>query len=370
MVLQFTIAIGLVVGVITISQQLAYVKSKPLGFNQENLLVLPANDEIYQQFELLKVQLLEQPGITDVTLSSRVPSGRLLDSQGGQAEVDGNMETINFRVADIHVDHDFLNTFRVRFVAGRNFDFERASDSTEAFVINEATVSAIGWASPEEAIGKEFQYGDRKGYITGVVQDFHFESLHQVIAPIVFMITDGRARNVVVRVQAGAMEQTLAYLKERWAYLMPGYPFSYYTIGDRFAEQYTSEDKLVKVVQFFSVLAILIAALGLVGLASYTAEQRYKEIGIRKVLGASIGHILLLLFRNFTWLVLVSFVIACPLAWYLMTQWLDTFAYHDTLSGWAFLAAGAFALLISWITVGSQTLKAAMSNPVESLRSE
>ncbi len=369
-VLQFTIATALVVGVITIEKQLDYVKSKPLGFNKENLVALPANQEIYNQFELIKAQLIEQPGISDVTLSSRIPSGRLLDSQDAQAEVDGQMKDVNFRIADVHVDHDFLNSLQSTFVAGRNFDFERVSDSTEAFIINEATVKAIGWPSAEEAVGKEFHYGDRQGYIIGVVQDFHFESLHQPIAPIVFMVTGGRFNNVIVRIKEGAMEQTLDYLKERWAYLQPGYPFTYFTIHDRFDQQYTSEDKLSKVVQYFSMLAIIIAALGLVGLASYTAELRFKEIGIRKVLGASVGQILLLLTRSFTWLVLLAFLIACPLAWYLMQQWLDTFAYHDTLHWWAFLAAGAFSILIAWVTVGSQTIRAAASNPVESLRSE
>ncbi len=369
-VLQFTIAIALIVGVITIGSQLKYVKSKPLGFNKDNLVVLPASEDIYTQFESIKAQLLEQPGISDVTLSSRVPSGRLLDSQDGKAEVNGGMEDINIRVADVHIDHDFLNTLQIELVAGRNFDFDRVSDSTEAFVINEAAVKAIGWPSDEEAVGKEFHYGGRQGYIIGVVKDFHFESLHQSIAPIVFMVTDGRANSVIVRVNEGAMEQTLDYLKERWSYLLPGYPFSYDTVGSRFDEQYTSEDKLSRVVQYFSLLAILIAALGLVGLASYLAEQRFKEIGIRKVMGASVGQILLLLTKSFTWLVLVAFVIACPIAYYLMHQWLDTFAYHDTLHWWTFLAAGVFALLIAWITVGSQTLRAATSNPVESLRSE
>ena len=369
-VLQFTIAIALVVGVITIEKQLDYVKSKPLGFNQENLVVLPTGQEIYQKFESIQDQLLAQPGISDVTLSSRVPSGRLLDSQGAKAEVNNNMEDVNFRIADVHVDHDFLNSFQVALAAGRNFDRNRVSDSTEAFIINEAAVRAIGWASAEEAIDKEFHYGGRQGYIIGVTQDFHFESLHQSIAPIVFMVTNGRANSVIVRVNQGAMDQTLAYLKEQWSYLRPGYPFSYYTVSEQFEEQYASEDRLGLVVEYFSLLAIIIAALGLIGLASYMVEQRFKEIGIRKVLGASVGQILLLMGKNFTWLVLIAFVVATPIAYFLLHRWLDTFAYHDTLSWGAFAAAGVFALLIAWITVGSQTLRAATSNPVDSLKDE
>ncbi len=369
-VLQFTIAIALVVGVITIEKQLDYVKSKPLGFNKENLLVLPTSDEIYQKFESLRDQLLAQPGISEVTLSSRVPSGRLLDSQGATAEVNGNMEDVNFRIADVHVDHDFLNSFEIDLAAGRNFDRNRTSDSTEAFIINEAALKAVGWASAEEAIGKKFDYGQRKGYIIGVTKGFHFESLHQSIAPIVFMITNGRANNVIVRVNQAAKDQTIAYLKEQWSYLRPGYPFDYFTISEQFEEQYTSEDRLGSVVQYFSLLAIIIAALGLIGLASYMVEQRFKEIGIRKVLGASVGQILLLMGKNFTWLVLIAFGVAIPLSYFLLHQWLDTFAYRDTISLWAFVAAGAFAILIAWITVGSQTIRAATSNPVDSLKDE
>ncbi len=369
-ILQFTIAIALVIGLITIEKQLNYVKSKPLGFNKENLLVMPASEEIYNKFELIKAELATRPGIADVTLSSRVPSGRLLDSQDAKAERNGKLEDVNFRIADVHVDHDFMNSFQIHMAGGRNFDKNLVSDSTEAFIINEAAVKAVGWPSAEEAVGKEFHYGDRQGYIIGVVKDFHFESLHQPIAPIVFMITNGRANSVIVRVNQGAIDQTLAYLKERWAYLLPGYPFSYYTVSDQFEQQYASEDKLGLVVEYFSLLAILIAALGLIGLASYMAEQRFKEIGIRKVLGASVGQILLLLGKNFTWLVIIAFVIACPVAYWLMSQWLDTFAYHDTVKWWAFLIAGGFSLIIAWVTIGSQTIRAATSNPIDSLKDE
>lgn len=369
-VLQFVISIALVIGVITVERQLDYVKSKPLGFNQENLVVLRVSDDMYQQYEELKARLLSQPGVSDVTLTSRVPSGRLLDSQGGEVEVNGEMQGINFRLADVHVDHDFVNSFGIDLVAGRNFDINRASDSTEAFIINEAAVRAIGYDSPEDAIDKKIRYGGQDGFIIGIAQDFHFESLHQPISPVIFMITSGRASNLVARVQAGAMDETLSYFKDQWSYLMPGHPFNYYTVGDRFQDQYDAEDRLSQVVQFFSILAIFIAALGLVGLASYTAEQRAKEIGIRKVLGASVSQLLLLLTRSFSKLILVAFLIACPLAYFFMNQWLDTFAYRNTLSIWSFILAGIAALVVAWITVGSQTISTATRNPVQSLRDE
>lgn len=369
-ILQFVISIALIIGVITVEGQLDYVKSKPLGFNQENLVVLPVNQTIYDQYEELKAQLLAQPGISDVTLTSRVPSGRLLDSQGGQVEVKGEMKGLDFRLADVDVDHGFISSFGINLAAGRDFDINRASDSTEAFIINQSAVRAIGYNSPEEAVDKKLNYGGRSGYIIGVAEDFHFESLHQPISPIVFYINSQRVSNLVARVQPAAMAETLDYLKDRWSYFMPGYPFDYYTVGDRFQGQYDAEDRLSQIVQYFSLLAIFIAALGLIGLASYTAEQRVKEIGIRKVLGASVGQILLLLTTGFTKLILLAFVVACPLAYFLMDRWLDTFAYHDTLRVWAFGLAGLAALLLAWVTVGSQTIGAATRNPVHSLRNE
>ncbi|MGD1892305.1 MAG: FtsX-like permease family protein, partial [Cyclobacteriaceae bacterium] len=371
-VLQFVISIALVIGVITVERQLDYVKSKPLGFNQENLVVLPVNETIYNKHEEIKVQLLNQPGILDVTLSSRVPSGKLNDSQGGQVEVDGEMKNLDFRLANIDVDHDFINSLGIELVAGRNFDIDRASDSTEAFIINEAAVRAIGYASPEAAIDQKINYGRRQGYIIGVTNDFHFESLHQSISPIIFHIpfSANRVHNLVVRVQASAVDETMSYLKEQWSYLRPGFPFDYFTIGDRFQGQYDDEDRLGQIVQYFSLLAIFIAALGLIGLASYTAEQRTKEIGIRKVLGASVSQLLLLLTKGFSTLILLAFLIACPLAYFVMSSWLDTFAYSNTLSVWSFILAGIAALLVAGITVGSQTLRTATQNPVESLRDE
>ncbi len=371
-VLQFVISIALVIGVITVEQQLDYVKSKPLGFNQENLLVLPMDEAMYGRYDDLKVQLLAQPGISDVTLSSRVPSGRLNDSQGGEVEVGGEMKGLDFRLANVDIGHDFIESFGIKLAAGRNFDIERASDSTDAFIINAAAAQAIGYNSPEEAIDKKISYGGRQGYIIGVTEDFHFESLHQSISPIIFHIpySAGRVHNLVARVQASAMDETVSYLKEQWSFLRPGFPFSYYTIGDRFQGQYDAEDRLGQIVQFFSILAIFIAALGLVGLASYTAEQRAKEVGIRKVLGASVSQLLLLLTQSFSKLILVAFLIACPLAYFVMNYWLDTFAYQDTLSVWSFVLAGVAALLVAGITVGSQTFSTATRNPVESLRDE
>ena len=369
-VLQFTISIVLLIGVGVVRDQLNYVKSQDLGFDDHRVLVLPTSDEMLEKYESLKTTLLQNPGITNVGLSSRVPSGRLLDSQGARAEVGDEMKQISFRIADVHTDHDFLKTLNIPVIAGRDFDANIASDSTEAFIINEAAVSAIGWQSNDEAIGKKFNYGGQDGYITGVVKDFHFESLHQDIAPVVFLITKGRNRNLVLKMAPEQIESTMAFLQEQWAYLRPGYPFTSYFLDVRFDEQYANEDRLSQLVSYFSLLAIIIGMLGLFGLASFTAEQRFKEIGIRKVLGASVLEILTLLTKGFTKLVFIGYIIAIPISIYLMNSWLDTFAYHGSISWYTILLAGAVAIIFAWFTVGFQIIKAARSNPIESIQHE
>ena len=369
-VFQFFISLVLIIGVGVVHDQLDYVRNKDLGFNKDNVLVLPSSDEVYTRFEDLKNQFRSQPGIGEVTLASRVPSGRLLDSQGATAEVDGDMVRLDFRIADVHVDHEYLTSLEIDLVAGRNFDVNRASDSTSAFILNEAAVQRIGWESPSDAIGKSFKYGNRKGEIIGVTKDFHFESLHQTIAPIAFLVTNGRANSVIVRYDPQRKEEVLAYLQEQWTYLRPGFPFDYYEIDESFSDQYESEDRLALAVTWFSGLAVIIAALGLFGLASFTAEQRIKEIGIRKVLGAGVGQITVLLGRGFTGLVVVAVIIAAPVAHFGMAKWLEGFAYAGPVRVGPFIIAGLFGLFIAWATISYQIIKAARSNPVDSLRYE
>ncbi len=369
-VFQFLISIALIISVGIIQGQLDFMRNKNLGFNKENVMVLPSSNEIYNQFESVKNRLEKQPGIKQVSLASRVPSGRLLDSQGTTAEIDGAMQQLNIRVADIHVDHDYFSSLGINIIAGRDFDPEIASDSTEAFILNESAVKRIGWDNPQEAIGKRFDYGSRSGKVIGVVGDFHFESLHQSIAPIVFLITDGRARSVLVRYEPEAKSEVESYLKGQWSYLRPDFPFAYYEIENRFSDQYENEDRLAKVVTWFSGLAVIIAALGLFGLASFIAEQRIKEIGIRKVMGASVQEILFLLGKGFTFLVLIALVLAIPFAYFGMELWLENFAYQGTIRAWPFILAGSVAILIAWATISYQTLKAALSNPIDTLRYE
>ena len=369
-VIQFFISICLIVGVGIIDDQMEYMKTKDLGFDKDNMIVLPSSNQMYADYQAIKERLQQQPGIEEVTLSSRVPSGRLLDSQGGSAEVDGEMKNISFRIADIHTDHDYLKALKIKFLAGRNFDIELASDSSEAFILNKAAIDGIGWNSAEEAIDKKFNYGGRTGQVIGVVDDFHFESLHQTIAPMVFVVTNGRGRSIVIKLKEGYEEEAMAYLKEQWTFLRPGFPFDFYKISDRFDEQYESDEKLGRLVQYFSLLAIFIAILGLFGLSSFSIEQRLKEIGVRKVMGASVKSLSFLLIKKFTVLVFVGMLFAIPVTYYGMSMWLEGFSYAGAIKPWAFVFGGLFALIFAILTVSYETLKAAYSNPVDTLRNE
>ncbi|MBO6522194.1 MAG: ABC transporter permease [Balneolaceae bacterium] len=369
-VLQFTISIALIASMGIVYNQLEYVQEKELGFNKDNIAVLPVSPEIENNYVDIRNRLIQQPGIMDVSMQSRVPSGRLLDSQGGSAEINGELVEIDFRIADIHVSHNFVDLFGLDIVAGRSFDINLASDSSEAFVLNESSIYRLGYVSPEAAIGKQFNYGGRQGFITGVVNDFHFESLHQSIAPIVFVISNGRNNTIAVKFSDTYQEETIAYLENTWADYRPNFPFTYSLIEDNFAEQYQGEERLGKVFGYFALLAIIIAALGLFGLASFTIQQRVKEIGIRKVLGASVSQIVYLLSTNFAKLVLIAFLLATPTAYFAMNKWLENFAYSEGISPWIFIMGGGIALAIALLTISYQAIKSALLNPAHTLKSE
>jgi putative ABC transport system permease protein len=367
---QFAISIILIVSVVVVNQQLQFMKSKDLGFDRTDILVLPASDHLIRNYDSVRERLVRHSGIVNVSMASRVPSGRLLDSQGTRAEVNNEITPINIRIADIHVSHSFLETFDIDIIQGRNFDFNLASDSTESFLLNESAVRAIGWQNPEEAIGKQFLYGNRRGYVIGVMKDFHFESLHQSIAPIVFMIPQNRISSVAVKLRAGQRMDVINYLQDEWASLRPDYPFTYYFVEDNFEQQYAAEKKLGQIFGFFAMLAIIIAVMGLYGLVAFSTQQRFREIGIRKILGSTVSGILALLTKDFLKLIGLGFLIGVPVAWYSMNLWLHEFAYRIEIGSTAFLIAGGIVFFIAIVTITVQSIKAAMMNPVKSLRSE
>lgn len=376
-VFQFAISIILIVGMGIVYNQLEYCRTKNLGLNKEHIVVLPVEQgrEIVRRYPHLKNQLLQHPQIVSVAASKRVPSGRLLDSSGGSVPVGDKYEPLTFRIANVRVDHSFIDTYGIQMAAGRNFSVEFPTDSTAAFILNETAVRKIGWPSPEAAIGKPFQYGNRQGRIIGVVKDFNYESLHQPITPIVLLIAPQSFNSISVKIRAeqpADIAATLEFLKQKWQEFRPNFPFQYSFIDERYEQLYQNEHRLGRIFGAFSLLAIFIACLGLFGLASYTAEQRTKEIGVRKVLGASLGNIVFLLSKEFARLVAVATLVSWPLAYFAMSRWLQEFAYrininHQSLT---FLLAALLALAIALVTVSFQSLKAALANPVEALRYE
>jgi putative ABC transport system permease protein len=367
---QFAISVILIVAVLVVVNQLNFMQSKDLGFKKEDIVVLPASARITDNFRIFKDRLENHPGIQAVTVSTRVPSGRLLDSQGGTAEVNGEMSQLTVRIADIQVGHNFLDAYGIPLVAGRDFDFTLASDSTEAFILNETAVKQVGWSSPEDAIGKQFMYAGRRGFVTGVMKDFHFESLHQPIVPIVFYIPQDQMNRVSVKIDADQRDQVMTYLKGEWAEARPDFPFEPIFVDEGFNRQYEAENRVKTIFTFFSVLTIFISVLGLLGLVTFATEQRTREIGIRKVMGAETGNILMLLGKDFLKLVGIGFLIAIPISWFGMTSWLEDFAYKIGVNWTVFLWAGLLAGTIAALTVTSQTIKAAWANPVNSIKNE
>jgi putative ABC transport system permease protein len=369
-VFQFVTSIILIICVGIVSSQLDYMKTKKLGFDEEHIVVLPSSPAIVEHLEAFKTRLLQNPGIISVSAAKRVPSGRLLDSAGARVLSGETSQPINFRIAQLRVDYDYIPTFKMEVVAGRNFSREMGTDAAQAFILNETAVRKIGWKSPDEAIGKGFGYGRRNGQIIGVVKDFHFESLHQEISPIVLFLSSTSLSQISIRISPQNIPQTMAFLKEIWAELRPDYPFSYYFIDENFDQLYKSEQNLQRIFGYFAFLSVAIGCLGLFGLASFSAERRTKEIGIRKVLGASATGLAFLLSKEFTKWVLLANLIAWPLAYLAMSRWLQNFAYRTGIGLGTFLLAGVLSWAIAYLTVSYQAVKASFADPVRALKYE
>jgi len=369
-VFQFAISITLIISVGMVSRQLNYMQDKELGFDKEQIVVLPSSPVIARNLESTKELLKQHSGVLEVSAAKRVPSGRLLDSAGARVIRGEESERISFRIAMLRVDADYIPTFGMELAAGRNFSKEMPTDRQEAFILNETAVQRIGWESSQAAINQQFGYGRQNGRIIGVVKDFHFESLHQEIAPIVLLYSSFSLNQISLKLRGSDIPGTMAFLQEKWEQYRPNRPFSYYFIDENFDQQYRSEQNLRRTFSAFAFLAIVIACLGLFGLASYTAEQRTREVGIRKVLGASVPGIVVLFSKDFSRWVLLANLISFPLAYWAMNKWLQNFAYRAVIPWWLFVLAGLSALGIALLTVGYQSLKAALADPVKAIKYE
>ena len=309
--------------------------------------------------------------IKEIDRSSRIPSGILADINSSQIKRGDSLASSKTEIWAVETDNHFISAYGINLLAGRGFSNDFGPD-TSAFIINEAAVREMGFKTSGEVIGREFQYGERKGQLIGVVKDFHFESMHRSIKPIVFYkapVTGGY-NFISVKVLGENVAPALAKLEKTWNTFDSGIPFDYSFIDDRFARLYESEERQGKVFTLFASIAITIACLGLFGLSAFTISQRVKEIGIRKVLGAENASIVALLSKDFLKLVGVAALIAFPVAWYAMNTWLQDFAYRIKMPLWVFFIAGVLAALVAFLTIGYQAIKAATANPVKNLRAE
>ncbi|NJO02780.1 MAG: FtsX-like permease family protein [Bacteroidia bacterium] len=361
---QFVASIVLIISSLVIYRQFQYIQNKELGYDRAHILSIQVRDPaVRERFKVIKDEFLEQPSVLEVSATEHLPvnisSSTLIKNQEGS----------DLTIYQTSVDDDFLTLFDIQLIAGRNFSPDLQTDAQGKCLINETAAKALGW-TPEEALGQKFNYfnGENTHTIIGVVKDFHMHALYQPIEPLMIRQIQ-YVNHIAVKIRPENMPQTLARLKKELA-KHSAYPFEYAFMDEKFNQLYQDDRRLGEMFGFFTVLSILIASLGLFGLAAFTAEQRTKEIGIRKVLGASIKHIVTLLSRDFLRMVLVGFGLAVPVAWYLMHQWLQDFAYRVEISWWIFALAGLAALVTAFLTISYQSFKAALANPVDSLRDE
>lgn len=370
-VFQFSISIFLIIGTLVIYHQLKFIQSKDLGYNREQVMVINNIETLGNQSKVLKEELKRLPGVVSTTMTGFVPTSNWRNNS--TFFQDATLDTKRALTSQIwYVDEDYIGTMGMKLIAGRDFSKAMKTDSS-ALIINEAAAKTLGLKNP---IDKELYYPlDNMAkklkllHIIGVVKDFNFNSLRENITPVIFSLNENRG-SIAVRINSAKTTALLAQVKEKWHALSPNQQMDYSFMDEDFENTYRTEERMGRIFIAFTTMAIVIACLGLFGLAAYAAEQRTKEIGIRKVLGANVSIIVGMLSKDFIKLVIISILIASPLAWLSMQQWLKGFAYRDGIKWWIIVAAGAGAMFIAVITISFQSIKAALANPVKSLKSE
>jgi putative ABC transport system permease protein len=372
-VTQFVISVVLIIGTMVVYKQLAYMKSKNLGFEKERVVVLPGlGDVMPGSYETLRNEFRNIPGVLSVGATSLVPGRGLMKSvfqpEGYARDQSQPMDYCN-------IDPGYLPTLGIVIAKGRNFSEELAMDRTQSVLINRTAAEKYGWKDP---LGKQFiippdpntQEEEQRLNVIGVVEDFHITSLKEKIEPMILLYDPKQCRDLVVRIAPADVQKMLGLLRAKWKELLPRKPFDSYFLDEAFDSQYRAEERIGKLAMRFSLLAIFVSCLGLFGIASYTTEQRTKEIGVRKVLGASAGVIVRMLSREYLLLVAIGNLIAWPAAFVMMRTWLDNFAYRTSIALWVFLAAGILSIAVSMLTVSTQSVRAARTDPIRSIRYE
>ena len=372
-ILQFSLSIFLIISTLFIQKQVSYLNQKELGFNREHVLTFRLRGNMYNRMEQVKAEFQRIPRVLHTTIGYGFPGDIVA---GDDIIVPGENKTYSANLFTI--DHDYVSTMELEVIVGRDFSKAIQTDATEAFIINETAVKEMGLGSPESAVGQPLHWRTwssnrdslKKGRIIGVVKDFHFKSLHEKVGTAILHIYPDAYSKVAVKVSGESLPETLAAIEGTWNNLETGYPFDYQFIDESFDAMYKEEERMNTLLQVFTLLTIFVACIGLLSLVSFSAQQRTKEIGIRKVLGASRSQILRLLTREFVVLVGLSFLVAAPFAWWALKSWLENFPYHVKLGLGTFLLAGIGTLLIALITVSLHSLKAASADPVGALKYE
>jgi ABC-type antimicrobial peptide transport system permease subunit len=364
-VVQFSLSLFLIIGFIIISQQLNYMKNKNLGLDKDNVVYIYLNESMNQNFEALRNELLQNPDIISASTSNQLPTYVANSTSGVDWEGKNPDETMLFH--NLSVDPDYLNTFKLELSEGRFFSEDILTD-TLAVVINEEALNVMGLDDP---IGSEIHFFGFDVRVIGILKDFHFKSLHNKIEPIILYQRRDQNYIMFMRINNLNMAESIKNIENIYKkYNSDNREFFYKFLDEDYERLYNAEQRTGKIFQFFAALAIFISCLGLFALASFMAERRVKEIGIRKVNGAMTQDIIKLLTRDFTLLVIISFIITAPIAWYIMRKWLENFVYRIDISPWIFILAGIMALVIAWLTVSYQSIRAAFRNPVDALRYE
>jgi putative ABC transport system permease protein len=368
-VFQFGISIVLIIGTLVVYNQLRFIQNKKLGYDKEQVLVLPETWALGKNQEAFKNELLSDSRIAKVSLSGYLPAGPSYNNNFSIYPESRSTELVKSLRYDI--DYDYIPTLGMKLVEGRNFSREFGTDSS-AIIINQTAARTMGWKgnAVNHTIHNTLNGGKNLTYVViGVVEDFHFRSFHEPIAPLVMVLGKGSG-TMIAKVKSDDIPSLVSSLEKKWNAFKPDLPFTYSFLDDRFNETYKAEQKTGKILGIFAGLTIFVACLGLFGLATFTAEQRTKEIGVRKVLGASVPGIVVLLSRDFMKLICIAMLIAAPVAWWVMNKWLQDFAYKIEITWWMFGLAGILSLAVALLTVSFQSVKAALMNPVKSLRAE
>lgn len=364
-VFQFTLSILLIVGMIVIYRQMNYIQTKNLGYDRDNLVYIPIEGDLIKNYAVFKEEAEKLPGILAISKMRNSPT--FIEHHTGDISWPGKDPNLTVSFADAVVGYDFVNTMKLQLKEGRDFSKNFSTDIT-SFLLNETAAGKMGFQNAE---GQSITWGNRTGKVVGVLRDFHFSSMHQTIDPLIVRLDEKWSwGTILVRTKAGNTKEAITGLEKICKELNPKIPFTYQFSDLEFSKLYKSEEVVSKLSNYFALLAILISCLGMFGLATFTAAQRTKEIGVRKVIGASVNNIAIMLSKDFLKLVFIAVLIAFPLAWWTMHEWLQSFAYRINIKPGVFLIAGAAIVLITLLTVSFQAIKAAIANPVKSLRTE